>query len=197
MGTQPTSTPLDALQAIAERMAVASPAGPEIPAMDISRSHTDSMAELAPQLASSSIHDLLSDTPSPTRTPSTPRPTLQGLLGQELTLLLRDGRTFIGYLLCIDKGVNIILRDAEEFRPDYPVEDEQPAKLSQEELDRWTEIRRNRQMYWPRSEPFGGEGTGWGGRGMGMVGVKGSDVVKIEVAKDVWRGMGGLPDEHN
>ncbi|OCF36118.1 hypothetical protein I317_06896 [Kwoniella heveanensis CBS 569] len=143
--------------------------------------------------------------PTPARTPS-----LRDLIGQPLTLDLVDGRQIIGFLLCVDREQNIILRDAEEFRPLYPsslmsssssgvsgnaIDSDAEEEYQKHRRHRWDEVRANREMYWPRSEPFGGWESGWGGRCMGMVGVKGGDVVKIQVDKALWKGIGGISDQ--
>ncbi|KAK8845452.1 hypothetical protein IAR55_006165 [Kwoniella newhampshirensis] len=190
--------------------------------------------------------------PHPTASPpaqdkDSGRPSLEVLLNQIVTLTLVDGRVIVGLFTCVDKGCNIILKEAEEFGGGVSMLGETSRQESSEELgsevgdkndevdhdenradevgngngtktekvqdtvtkaevepeaetekDEETELlerlRKNRAEYWPRSEPFGGWGSGFGGRGLGMVGVKGKDVVKIEVGKEVWRGIGGEVD---
>ncbi|WVQ93828.1 hypothetical protein IAU59_000906 [Kwoniella sp. CBS 9459] len=133
---------------------------------------------------------------APAHATTAPEPSLQALLGQTLTLDLIDGRQFIGFLLCVDRDQNIILRDAEESKPlSYPLSPTTGQPLirvdDEEGKTKWDAIRENREMYWPHSEPFGGWESGWGGRCMGMVGVKGADVVKIGIERAVWKGIGG------
>lgn len=117
-------------------------------------------------------------TSNPPQTTATATPALENLLGQVVFITLSDARTIIGYFTCVDRGGNIILREAEEF----------PAPPKNEEEE---EMCRNREEYWPRSEPFAGWGTGWGGRGMGLVGVNIRDVDSIRVRAETWVGLGG------
>ncbi|WVW81759.1 hypothetical protein I302_103755 [Kwoniella bestiolae CBS 10118] len=134
------------------------------------------------------------NTSTQTNTNPDPKPTLHSLLNQLLTITLKDNRTIIGHLLCVDHNQNIILRDAEEFKPFYP---HSHPQMTQEEKERWDEVRRNREEYWPRSEPLPVHCTdrGWGGRGVGMVCIRGRDVGRIEVGREVWRGLGGEVDK--
>nr|XP_031863603.1 uncharacterized protein CI109_000855 [Kwoniella shandongensis]KAA5530675.1 hypothetical protein CI109_000855 [Kwoniella shandongensis] len=150
-----------------------------------------------------STTNLLRIPPPPSLSSETTEPTLEGLLNQILTLTLKDGRIIVGVFICVDKGCNIVLREAEEFqggaatltRPLTGQQGEEDGEEAskREEMDRL--LKANREEYWPRSEPFAGWGTGFGGRNMGMVGVKGEDVVKIEVGKEIWRGIGGKVDQ--
>ncbi|KAL0243914.1 hypothetical protein I308_105177 [Cryptococcus tetragattii IND107] len=66
-----------------------------------------------------SSESLRVSTPMPQEDPSKdrPRPSLRALIGQVLTITLIDGRTIKGYFTCVDKQCNIILNEAEEFRP--------------------------------------------------------------------------------
>lgn len=50
-------------------------------------------------------------------------------------------------------------------------------KVQAEMKDRWEKWG----QWLPRSEPFGGPGTGWGGRGLGLVLAKLGDVTRIEL----------------
>ncbi|WVQ76290.1 hypothetical protein IAR50_005955 [Cryptococcus sp. DSM 104548] len=140
----------------------------------------------------------------PTPTPrdlfqNKPGPSLRSLVGQPLTITLTDGRILIGYFTCVDKQCNIILSNAEEFRP--PPASLQAKELAAAEglplvgeLAEETEEERvwkNREKYWPKSEPFGGYGTGWGGRGLAMVCMKKEDIAKVEMEKEAWKWMGG------
>ncbi|OWZ79284.1 hypothetical protein C365_02213 [Cryptococcus neoformans Bt85] len=128
-----------------------------------------------------------------------PPPSLRALIGQVLTITLIDGRIIKGYFTCVDKQCNIILNEAEEFRPrptsliakeqalleGRPIE----GKLAEESDEE--KVWKNREKYWPKSEPFGGYATGWGGRPLSMVCMKKGDIAKIEVEKDVWKWIGG------
>ncbi|WVF66206.1 hypothetical protein IAT40_000946 [Kwoniella sp. CBS 6097] len=174
---------------------------PSIPSMSAMNDHSHSVDPLRvppntqanrPQSSAAPF-----STPTATATASaTPTPSLQALLGQPLTIDLIDGRQIIGFFLCVDRDQNIILRDAEEFKPLYPLHPNNGQPLIREDdvegRKRWDEVRENREMYWPRSEPFGGWGSGWGGRCLGMVGVKRGDVMKIAVDKGIWKGLGGV-----
>nr|ODN90905.1 hypothetical protein L204_05744 [Cryptococcus depauperatus CBS 7855] len=127
------------------------------------------------------------------------RPSLQALVGQPLKITLIDSRIIMGYFTCVDKQCNIVLSDAEEFRPppaSLVAKEEALArggKLVGELAEETQEERvwKNREKYWPKSEPFSGPGSGWGGRGLSMVCMKKSDIVKIEVEKEIWHWMGG------
>ncbi|EAL18156.1 hypothetical protein CNBK1770 [Cryptococcus deneoformans B-3501A] len=140
-------------------------------------------------------------TPMPQEDPSkeSSRPSLRALIGQVLTITLIDGRIIKGYFTCVDKQCNVILNEAEEFRPrpasliakeqalleGRPIE----GKLAEESDEE--KVWKNREKYWPKSEPFGGYATGWGGRSLSMVCMKKDDIAKIEVEKDVWKWIGG------
>jgi len=142
------------------RMAVMSTFPPSIAPP---RPHVPSPSEQPPSLSTttSAPPDL---TPSQTNAISS----LTSLLHQPLRITIIDKRTFIGTFICVDPGCNIILSNAEEFRPEPTTQEER-------------EIRENRDMYWPRSRRGPGEGEGWGGRQLGMVLVPGKVVVKVEV----------------
>ncbi|TPX59142.1 hypothetical protein PhCBS80983_g02671 [Powellomyces hirtus] len=43
---------------------------------------------------------------------------LQSMLNQRIRISITDGRVFIGYFMCIDKGRNVILASTEEFKDD-------------------------------------------------------------------------------
>ncbi|WRT63684.1 uncharacterized protein IL334_000607 [Kwoniella shivajii] len=131
-------------------------------------------------------------TAKPSFTPSSSF--LESLLGQTLSLTLTDRRVIVGHLLCVDKGENIILKNAEEFKSILPANFD---TLSQEEKSEWEKVKKNREDYWPRSEPFNGWNSGWGGRSIGMIGVKGSDVTKIEVEKEVLECLGSRVEKEN
>lgn len=57
---------------------------------------------------------------------------------------------------------------------------EKGLPVDEEEKKGWERWERWR----PRSEPFGGPGTGWGGRGLGLVMVKMKDFTKVELMDD-------------
>ena len=97
------------------------------------------------------------------------------LLDQPLRITILDNRIFIGLFICVDPQCNIILAQAEEFRP--PLDD--------------VELERNREMYWPKSQRGPGEGEGWGGRQVGMILLPGKAVVKIEVEEGWEERRGG------
>ena len=103
---------------------------------------------------------------------------LTSLLNQPLRVTIIDRRTFIGTFICIDRGCNIILSNAEEFRPP-PADEEEDEML------------RNRDMYWPKSQRADGEGEGWGGRQVGMILIPGKDVAMVEV-EEGWEKRGEL-----
>ncbi|WVQ80365.1 hypothetical protein IAT38_002470 [Cryptococcus sp. DSM 104549] len=80
-------------------------------------------------------------------------------------------------------------REGEEVGPD----EEDAGQLLEDdgEDDEEVKVWKNREAYWPKSEPFAGYGSGWGGRSVGLVAAKEKDVVKIEVPDEVWGMMGG------
>ena len=45
------------------------------------------------------------------------RETLEGLVDQKVRVVLRDGRTTVGRLLCVDNHANIVVGDCREHRP--------------------------------------------------------------------------------
>lgn len=102
-------------------------------------------------------------TAPPTRTA---KQLLKDTLYETYRVTAIDGRTFIGSFICVDKGLNIILSQAEEFLPD-----ERTAEVPD---------------YWPRSDsPQPG---GFGGRQVGMVLIPGKQVDKVEaVVSDEWK----------
>jgi small nuclear ribonucleoprotein (snRNP)-like protein len=122
--------------------------------------HPIPMASLEEQIAQADPTSTLTDAAS----------YLASLLDQPLRVTTPDKRSFIGRLRCVDRGCNIILVDAEEFLPLPETEEELMRRL------KWDE-------YWPKSERYSGEGEGWGGRQVGMVMIKGSDCVKIELVE--------------
>ena len=113
-----------------------------------------------------SVESLLipgSTTPAPTR-PA--KQLLKDTLYETYRVTTTDQRSFVGSFICIDKGLNIILSQAEEFLPD----------------DRKAEI----PAWWPQSEVDGG--GGYGGRQVGMVLIPGKEVVKVEaVVSEEWK----------
>ncbi|WWC85780.1 uncharacterized protein L201_000646 [Kwoniella dendrophila CBS 6074] len=140
------------------------------------------------------------------------RPTLESILHQPLIITLLDGRTISGNLLCVDKEQNMILRDSIEYKPFYP-KFKPISELSKEkEIEQYDEIRKNRQLYWPKSDfdpnihpsidlngnPFDelhvdneDKGRGWGGRSIGLICIKRKDISKIEIDKTIWNSLGG------
>lgn len=78
---------------------------------------------------------------------------LPSLLYSTLHITIVDGRAFVGHFVCTDAQQNIILAQAEELLPPDIMddEDEQPISVG-----------------------------AWGGREMGMVMIRGKDVVKIQ-----------------
>ncbi|XAO26524.1 hypothetical protein I312_105361 [Cryptococcus bacillisporus CA1280] len=126
-----------------------------------------------------SSESLRVSTPMPQEDPSKdrPRPSLRALIGQVLTITLIDGRTIKGYFTCVDKQCNIILNEAEEFRPrpasliakEQALLECRPIEGNLAEESDEEKVWKNREKYWPKSEPFGGYATGWGGRPLSMV----------------------------
>jgi small nuclear ribonucleoprotein (snRNP)-like protein len=106
-------------------------------------------------------------TPPP---PSSSRAYLESLLYTFLRIKITDQRTFVGQFICVDKQKNIILSCAEEFKP--------TGKDG-------TSIKGD-EFVWRK-----GQG---GGRELGMITIKGKDVVKIEVDDGGFElgSMGGL-----
>lgn len=78
---------------------------------------------------------------------------LLSLLYTTLHITITDGRTFIGHFICTDAQQNIILSQAEELLPLDVAEDDEEKPISV---------------------------GAWGGREMGMVMIRGKDVVKIQ-----------------
>lgn len=78
---------------------------------------------------------------------------LPSLLYTTLHITITDGRTFIGHFICTDAQQNIILSQAEELLPPDIANDEEEKPISV---------------------------GAWGGREMGMVMIKGKDVVEIK-----------------
>jgi small nuclear ribonucleoprotein (snRNP)-like protein len=78
---------------------------------------------------------------------------LNSLLYSTLQITIKDGRAFIGHFVCTDHDQNIILAQAEELLPKHLLDDPEECPIT--------------------------VGT-WGGREMGLVMIKGKDVVKIE-----------------
>lgn len=78
---------------------------------------------------------------------------LGSLLYTTLHITITDGRTFIGHFICTDAQQNIILSQAEELLPPDIADDEEEKPISV---------------------------GAWGGREMGMVMIKGKDIVKIQ-----------------
>lgn len=101
---------------------------------------------------------------------------LRSLLGKPLRILLTDDRTFVGTLLCVDRQKNITLQYAEEFLPD--------SRLGVDPNDKEAE-------YWGYGNRPVTRGY-WGGREMGMVLIRGRDVVKIEVQFEEPRQRDGI-----
>lgn len=97
---------------------------------------------------------------------------LRSLLFKILRITIHDGRYFIGHLSCVDSSINIVLSQAEEFLPspeDLRRRHPLPANASEE----------THAYPWPYDAPLVVGPAG--GREMGMVMIKGQDVVKIEV----------------
>lgn len=78
---------------------------------------------------------------------------LESLLYSTLQITVTDGRAFIGHFVCTDHDQNIILAQAEELLPKRLLDDPEECPISV---------------------------GAWGGREMGLVMIKGKDVVKIE-----------------
>lgn len=123
---------------------------------------------------------------------------LSHLLNRLLRVTIPDGRYFIGRFICVDHQMNLVLANAEEFRPDPKSEEER------EERNRVDE-------FMPKSQRGPGEGDGWGmyakyeeesgdggreremlkdGRMLGLVLVTGKDVVSIDLIDEAG-GLGG------
>lgn len=133
---------------------------------------------------------------------------LTSLLDRPLRVTLKDDRTVIGRLYVIDGGGNMILSEAEEFPANlidlFDVNrDQNKAGLNADEEEelywRSERVRAEINERWekgekwlPKSEPFGGPGTGWGGRGLGLVLAKMEDCTRIELLdeEDGREGMG-------
>ncbi|WWC66868.1 uncharacterized protein I206_100775 [Kwoniella pini CBS 10737] len=135
----------------------------------------------------------------PIKTNTKNKPTLENFLNKQLCITLIDKRIIIGYLICIDKEKNIILNDSLEFKPFYPL------GVSSSNFKEWDKFRINRETFWPISEPFTfnsqvqiiendinlNEIKGWGNRSIGMICIKGKDILKIEINQKLWINLGG------
>lgn len=117
---------------------------------------------------------------------------LTELLDRALRITTTDQRHFIGRFTCVDKECNIILNSAEEFLP--------PPRTVEE-----TEIRKNRDRWYPRSQRGPGDES-WAryakrshrlgsdgeevesvptdGRMLGMILIPGKMVEKIELIEE-------------
>jgi small nuclear ribonucleoprotein (snRNP)-like protein len=84
---------------------------------------------------------------------------LTDLLESTLVITITDGRSFVGHFICTDRDQNIILNQAEEFLPHWTAD----GKNGQEEAAE-------------RPVSVGA----WGGREVGMIMLRGRDIVKIE-----------------
>lgn len=187
--------------------------------MSLARPDPGQGHEISPvQTASATSSAPTSTSPSDIQSPPQPalalsepisRPTpeeatsfLTALLDRPLRVTLKDRRTVVGLLHVIDGGGNLVLSEAEEF-PSwlgdlFDVNRELELHGDREDLlRRREEVERGLQERWengeqwdPRSEPFGGPGTGWGGRGLGLVLIKEADCTRIELVDDREQGAG-------
>ena len=131
---------------------------------------------------------------------SDPKADLSHILNRLLRITVPDGRYFIGRFICVDHQLNIVLAQAEEFRPDPKTDEEK-------------ENRDRVEAFMPRSQRGAGEGEGWGiyakydegnddgqeqegrerglevrmkeGRMLGMILITKKDVVTIDLIEEV------------
>jgi small nuclear ribonucleoprotein (snRNP)-like protein len=82
-------------------------------------------------------------------TTSDPQADLSSILNRLLRITIPDGRYFIGRFTCVDHQLNIVLTQAEEFRPDPKTDEE---KENRDRVD----------AFMPKSQRGAGEGDGWG-----------------------------------
>ncbi|WWC58089.1 uncharacterized protein I303_100624 [Kwoniella dejecticola CBS 10117] len=144
--------------------------------------------------------------------------TLDSFLHKQLSITLIDRRIIVGHLICVDGGMNIILNDTTEYRPLYPRPRDELSQEEIRAWDEFRENREtywpvsdpfqpsmnmnmNVNMNGNRNPTMDPEGEdsrqdieqedveGWWPRSIGMVCVKGKDVKKIEMRKEVWEDM--------
>lgn len=103
---------------------------------------------------------------------SSPSAYLRSLLFKTLRITIKDGRYFVGHFSSVDSSANIVVSQAEEFLPSP--DDLRRRYPMPEDADEQTYA-----YPWPYDAPLVIGPAG--GREMGMVLIKGQDVVKIEV----------------
>ncbi|KAL7418838.1 hypothetical protein Q5752_006522 [Cryptotrichosporon argae] len=111
--------------------------------------------------ASVSTASLQASPPSPPTRSA--RAQLSTLLSQRLRISTADGRVFTGVLLSIDRAGSLLLSEAVEARPSFPLAPPAETDIGADGNDsghepgaRETDRQANVARYYPRSEPFAG-----------------------------------------